>query len=240
MWQRAARLPRQLHVNVSMSAYFWACYCWLPVAGGQDSQGRGNVPQAVDHLVWLEQGHRCAALGSWASEDVDGCEGQARRRCVRSRVRADVTAADARRSAVRGENRHMEQPWDYNLIVNPEAAACCGERPSEEVCASPIRSSYFKSCRSIHVLFRRKAIWLTVEVYVFQVAEFTGQYHTVQILQIKVKVMHSKFYEVKVQKYWHHIGYYIHILYLTSHTISCSYSIDLLHILYYTSITSLY
>lgn len=54
---------------------------FIPVAGRQNSKGRCNVPQAVDQLVRLEQGHRVAALGSGASKDVDGCEGQALTRC---------------------------------------------------------------------------------------------------------------------------------------------------------------
>lgn len=61
------------------------CEHFLPVAGGQNSQGRCDVPQAVDQLVRLEQSHRSGVLGSRASKDVDGCEGQARpRRCAKS------------------------------------------------------------------------------------------------------------------------------------------------------------
>lgn len=50
--------------------------CVLPVATGQNSQSRRNVPQTLNHLVGLEESHCCGACRSRAEKDVSGCGGQ--------------------------------------------------------------------------------------------------------------------------------------------------------------------
>lgn len=63
-------------VSADYYYYFTSVSRVLPVAAGQNSQSRRNVPQTLNHLVGLEESHCCGACRSRAEKDVSGCGGQ--------------------------------------------------------------------------------------------------------------------------------------------------------------------